>query len=166
MTSEEVSQSESTLNHLKAEIKTILDPKFSTLGHGTRLEAAKKILEDGLRAKFPDLGTTTVSLLDSSKPINEQVNQAVETILNLKHLNSKAVVLIQIPNPPEDSLGGLKYFNSVFKELDEPETSYENRWVIPSAYLIGYVDVAAQKFILNPLFDPKPLPTVKLDPSG
>lgn len=159
MSNEEVTQSEFTGNDLQSELKKILDPKYSLLGHGTRPEAAKKSLEEGLRARFPDLGTTTVPLLDSSKPIDEQVNQAVETILNWKHLNSKAIVLIQIPNPPEGSLGGSKYFNSVFKELYEPDTGYKSRYVIPSAYLRGYVDVEARKFIPNPLFNPEPLPT-------
>ncbi len=165
MSNEDITQSETTFNNLKSELKKILDPEYSILGHGTRLEAAPRILEEGLRARFPDLGTTTIPLIDSSKSIEEQANEAAETILNWGQLHSKAVILVQIPNPPEN-LGGFKYFNSVFRELDEPDTGYNSRYLIPSGYLRGYVDVEARKFIPNPLFNPEPLPTFKLHPSN
>src|SRR3989344_3174749 len=63
---------------LKSELREIFNPSFSTLGHGTRVEAAQEILQQGLRAKQPDLYSTTVPLFDGSKPYEEQITQVVE----------------------------------------------------------------------------------------
>ncbi|OGH13578.1 MAG: hypothetical protein A3H50_00180 [Candidatus Levybacteria bacterium RIFCSPLOWO2_02_FULL_37_10] len=65
---------------LKSELREIFNPSFSTLGHGTRVEAAQEILQQGLRAKQPDLYSTTVPLFDGSKPYEEQITQVVEQL--------------------------------------------------------------------------------------
>jgi len=150
------------LSDLRSELKEVFNPSFSTLGHGTRVEAAQEILQQGLRAKQPDLYSTTVPLFDGSKPYEEQVTQVVEQISHWPHLDAKAVVVVMIPNPQEGEQGGSRYFNSVFQELPEPDTGHNTRYLIPPSYIRGYVDVETQKFIPNPKFRPEK-PTVKDD---
>ena len=60
-----------------------------------------------------------------------------------------------MPNPQEGEQGGSRYFNSVFQELPEPDTGYNDRYLIPPNYIRGYVDVETQKFIPNPKFQPE-----------
>ena len=145
---------------LSSELREIFNPAFSTLGHGTRVDAAKEILQQGLKAKVPDLDTTAIPLFDSSKPYEDQIPQTIEQISHWPHLDAKAVVVVMIPNPQEGEQGGRRYFNSVFQELPEPDTGYNARYLIPPGYIRGYVDVETNKFIPNPKFKPEK-PVVK-----
>lgn len=140
---------------LRSELKEVFNPSFSTLGHGTRLEKAQEILHQGLRAKHPELASTTIPLFDSSKPYEDQVPQVVEQILHWPHLDEKAVVVVMIPNPQEGEQGGSKYFNSVFQELLEPDTGYNEHYFIPPSYIRGYVDVETKNLFLILNFNQK-----------
>jgi len=149
-----------TTDNFKSELKPIFDPLFSTLGHGTRTDAAKQAMEDGLKAKTPDLFSTTIPLFDATKTYEEQVDQVINTLTHWPHLDSKAIVVVMIPNPEEGEQGGSTYFNSVFEELPGGNTEHEERFVVPGKYIKGYVDIEKKEFIPNPNFDPEK-PTLK-----
>lgn len=141
--------------NLKTELVEIYDQKFSTLGHGTRPDTAKKILMQGLRTNAPNLLSTCIPLLDNSRSWEEQADGVVNQIQNWPHLKAKAVVIIMIPNPDEGTIGGNTYFNSVFQGLPEADQSLYARYYIPASYIKGYVDVKRGVFIRNPNFNPE-----------
>lgn len=134
---------------LKTELVEVYDQKFSTLGHGTRPAAAKKILEEGLRTQAPALLSTCIPLLDNSKSWEEQADKVLNQIKDWPHLKAGAVIIIMISNPDAGEVGGDRYFNSVFQELPDAE------YLIPTSYIKGYVDVRNGRFIRNPNFNPE-----------
>lgn len=156
LSQEELGVEESEPLSLEEALKNIFDPNFSTFGHGTRLEAAKQILMEGLKAKYPGLDTTAISLFDGSRPFDEQVSRVVDTITHWPHLDAKALVVVMIPNKPEGlKVGVNEYFNSVFQRTGEVETGYNTPYVIPQHYIRGIIDVEGRRFIPNPTFKPE-----------
>ena len=157
------------LTHLKDKLTAIYDPNFSTLGHGTQLTLAPHILEEGLQLRSPDLGTTTVPIIEPAQPYKKQSPKLLETVLSWPHLNLKSVVVVMIPNVPDDQpVGGSMYFNSVIEELQEPEGEYGGytmKYYVPREYVRGYIDAEKRDFIPNPHFAPK-VPKIKLPPKG
>lgn len=141
---------------LKTELAEIHDPKFSTLGHGTRSpDVAERILKEGLTTQAPDLLSTSVPLIDNSKTWEEQADGVINQIKNWPHLKAGAVIIVMIPNPDEGEVGGKRYFDSVFQELPDEDKSLYAHYYIPRSYIKGYVDVDKGKFIKNPNFNPE-----------
>lgn len=125
------------LAQFRTELRPIFDRGYSTFGHGVRPELAPEAFDKGLEAKSPDLLSTTIPLFTHGKDYEDQTDETFLMILNWPHHNLKAVVIVMIPNAPEDKLGGIGYFNSVFEETDNEETGYENKYVIPQNTLRG-----------------------------
>ena len=163
--SEEAAESEIKIsNNLKTELKVIFNPLFSTFGHGTRPEAAKEAMNEGLKAREPDLFSTTIPLFNHDKTYEEQANKVINQLEHWPHFNLKAIVIIMVPNPEKEELGGSNYFNSVFEKLPEEDTGYNTQFVIPKEYIKGYFDVGKKQFISNPNFKPRK-PILKSAPS-
>lgn len=117
----EVGLSDEQMMVLKHELRDTFDPEFSTFGHGTAIEAADKILEEGLRVygrMQPRLDQSAVPLYDSSKSFDEQSDGALQAMFNWPHRirGSGAVVVSMVPNAPEGTVGGRRYFDAVFEE--------------------------------------------------
>src|SRR5689334_3718634 len=132
---------------LRTGMQEAFDPTFSTLGHGTRREVAKASLAEGLQTKQPDLLSTTVPLFDASKSFDEQAEGVVDHVTHWPHLDSRAVVVVMIPNPAQGEPGGRTYFNSVFEELPEEDRSENAQYRIPPEYIRGYVDADSGVFV-------------------
>lgn len=147
---------------LKEELRNIFDPTLSFLGHGVGGGNPKKIMAEGLKSRFPMLQTTTLPLFDFSKSFDDQVDEVVRKLINWNHNNSKAVVIVAIPNPGKDETGGLRYFNSVFEQVDE-DNGYNLPYLIPQNYIRGYVDATLRSFFPNPDFKPKPVVLKKVE---
>jgi hypothetical protein len=124
-------------------LRDVFGPNFSIAAHGTSIESAEKILKEGLRAKSGNLDETAVPLLDHSKTFDEQSAGLVNDLLNWKHRNSPAVVIVVIPNPGIDEAGGLRYFNSFLRYAPKGGTDY----VIPPEYVLGYVNARTKEFV-------------------
>lgn len=139
---------------MREALSATYDPKYSAVGHGSWVETAKESLKTGMQAKVNHLGTTAIPLFDYSKTYEEQIDDVIQTLTHWPHYNLPAVVIIMIPNPEEGEPGGQRYFDSYFEELPGVDTGYNNRFVIPAQYVIGYVDVEQKVFIENPDFKP------------
>lgn len=142
----------------REQFRHIFDKRYSTLGHGTRAEFAEEILTNGLGAKVPDLSSTAVPLFTPTKEYDEQDPEVFRNLMDWPHYHSDSVVVVQIPNPDSDEKnypGYTKWFNSVFEDIGENKSEYENRYKIPKEYVRGYWNAALGKFIPNPDFAPK-----------
>lgn len=121
---------------------------FSTLGHGTSHEVVAGILKDGLYSSKPDLNSTCIPLIGTEGVFAKP----------WPHRDYRCVVIVQIPNP-QGAVKGMRYFNSVFKDLDESQKNNvgvqgaDRSYVIPSGFIQGYVDLDTMSFIENPKYD-------------
>lgn len=133
---------------------------YVTLGHGTREEAAKKIMKEGLKCQSSMLESTLIALFSPEKGV-EITDEEVERVLNGQHLDSKYIVIVQIRNPEERKNARREYFQQIIEKLpDEQKGMYGNINVVPRAFIRGYIDVEKSKFIENENFDPN----IKLKP--
>ncbi|MCK9393229.1 MAG: hypothetical protein WCX30_01705 [Candidatus Paceibacterota bacterium] len=151
---------EEKISKLRENLKEIYSFEFSTFGHGTSEECAKKILENGLETKNSNLDETIISLFDSSLPYDKQSDEVFKNILNWKHRDYKYIVTVMIPNPKKDEQGGRNYFNSVFEELPEDKKvdvgiqGADREYVIPPHFIKGYIDANSLEFIENEKYNP------------
>lgn len=160
-------ENEDKIKSLGQQLKHLDQQKYSILGHGTTKQTAENILKTGLRYSDPNLDRQTIPLFDSESPIQNQTNN-LNSILNWKHKNSKAIVLIGIPNPKEDERGGEQHFQSVWDEIPKekltdfhgnPTDKNSFKYIIKPEYIMGYVDANNATFHTNPNFNPPPLNT-------
>ena len=159
-------EDEDKIKKLGDELKDLDLQKYSVLGHGTtNSETAKNIVKTGLRYSDPNLDRQAIPLFDSSSPIPSQTEN-LNTILNWGHKNSRAVVLIAIPNAEEGQRGGSFHFNSVWQQIpddkltdfyDRPSPKHTAKYIIKPEYIAGYVDADTATFHPNPNFNPTPL---------
>lgn len=146
---------------LKEALNPIFEKGFSTVGHGTSIEVANRILEDGLYARGNQLDLTTIPLFSQTegKTYADQIDGAIDTMLHWPHRGYEAIVIVMIPNPQEDEVGGGRYFNSVFDELPEEKAirigvqGADRQYVIPSRFIRGYVNTVTGEFIENKTYD-------------
>ncbi len=173
MVDNQTKETGATPTDLKSNLKEIFETGMDTYGHGTRIEAAEEIIKGGLMSRAPDLTTTAVHLFDHSNPFEEQIDDVMAEIRNWQHLDSKAIVIIMLPafkrpSPPSNTIkrksgvmpiAGMKYQIRTFpffREIPgEHDASFGLPYVLPPNYIRGFVDVAKNEFIENPLFDPK-----------
>lgn len=146
-----------------AVLREIFRPGLSILAHGTNIETAPDIMAAGLESKEDDLSTTAVPIFDSSATLESQVNRIYDTVSNWPHRNLKAIFILGIPNAPENGPGGRTYFNSIFEPLETEDTGYNNRYVIPRRYIMGYFNAEDGNYHQNMSFAPAPI-TVKRTP--
>jgi len=158
---------------LREILAEIFDPNFSTLGHGTSPEIAQKILADGLQTRDRLLDSTAVPLLDSKKTYQDQPDEYFKKLLNWGHRDYKAIVVVMIPNPKEETAGGRRYFDSVFEELPPNKqisvgiSGADRCYSIPPRFIKGYVDINNLEFVRNDKFNPpEQLETKKLTTSN
>lgn len=161
-------EDEDKIKRLGKQLKDLDLQKYSVLGHGTtNSETAKNIVKTGLRYSDPNLDRQAIPLFDSSSPIPSQT-ESLNTILNWGHKNSRAVVLIAIPNPEEGQRGGSRHFNSVWDEIPKnkltdfygkPSPKNTFKYIIKPEYIAGYVDANTATFHPNPNFNPGKLET-------
>lgn len=154
------------IQKLGNELKNLDLKNYSIVGHGTsNPEIAQNIVKTGLRYSEPNLNRQTIPLFDSTIPIEKQTNN-LKTILNWGHKNSKAIVVIGIPNPPDDQAAGLLYFQSVWDEIPEdkltdlygnPTSKNSFKYIIKPHYIMGYIDANTASFYPNPKFNPPPI---------
>jgi hypothetical protein len=158
-------EDEDKIKRLGKQLKDLDLQKYSVLGHGTSKQTAENILKTGLRYSDPNLDRQTIPLFDSQSPIQNQTNN-LKSILNWKHKNSKAIVLLGIPNPKEDERGGEQHFQSVWDEIPKEKLTDLNgnptdknsfKYIIKPEYIMGYVDTNTATFHPNPNFKPTPL---------
>lgn len=139
---------EKSQENIERILEQIRKPGFSTVGHGTSHEVVGEILKEGLYSNKADINSTCV-------PLNG--NEGV-FMKPWPHRNYRCVVVVQIPNP-EGEVKGMRYFNSVFKELDESQKNdvgvqgADRSYVIPTCFIQGYVDLDTMSFIENPKYD-------------
>lgn len=158
--------SEGNKPSLEEQLRVAFDKNFTALGHGTRVEKIDDILNDGLKTRFPELESTTIPIFDNSKTYDEQSQQVVDKITHWPHLDSKAIVIVMIPNAPADAkVGGKRYFNSVMQEIPKDQQNEYAQYVVPPRYVKGIFNVDTNQFIENPNFDPV-VPEVKLQKSN
>lgn len=137
---------------LRERLGVIYDPNYSTLGHGTNEEAAKKILADGLSTKLGmTLNETAIPIFYSDKPYAEQPDEVFSNILHWQHKDYKYIVVVMIPNPKDGQNGGLRHFNSVLE--DQTHSEWGERSVISPKFIKGYIDANNLQFIENGLYD-------------
>lgn len=143
-----------SVSRVKDELREVFAPNLQFFGHGTRLEVAPRVLEEGLESKHPYLDTTAMPLF-GDEPFEEQPDEVFERFINWPHLESKAVVVIALPHKPQDFKGGITdYLNSAFEELGTEDTGHNTRYVLPSTYIRGYFNAETGKFVENPNFKP------------
>lgn len=147
-----------------AVLKEIFRPGLSILAHGTNTETAPNIMTAGLESKDDDLDTTTIPIFDNSATLESQVNRIYDTIMNWPHRNLKAIFILGIPDAPENGPGGRTYFNSIFEPLETEDTGYNNRYVIPRQYIMGYFNAEDGTYHQNMSFAPAPITTRKTFP--
>lgn len=150
---------------LREVLRVTFDPKYSTLGHGTWVETAKASLKTGVQAKMNHLGTTAIPLFDMTISYGEQIDGVIQTLSEWPHHHLPAVSIIMLPNPDENEAGGHRYFDSYFEELSGKDTEHNNRYVIPAAYVRGYLDVNQKVFVENPDFNPVKKSPPQLEPT-
>lgn len=95
---------------IRSNLKEIYEANMDTYGHGTRVEAAEKIISEGLKTKSRDLGGTAIGLFDE-KPFEEQIDGVLGKINKWPHLESKAIVIIVLPSfkkPLKESIEPIK----------------------------------------------------------
>jgi len=121
-------------------------------GHGTgRMggNVAKSILQQGLINEGTRLEHTAVGL---SPNHTETKNE----LLNWGHLNSKHVVVIEIPKQLVDNYKRHKFINSMNSHdiiLEPRKNMYGDEGsIIPTGFIRGYVDAENQTFVENPNF--------------
>ena len=137
---------------LRERLGIIYDPNYSTLGHGTNEEAAKKILMNGLSTKpGMTLNETAIPIFYSEKPYTEQPDEVFSNILHWQHKDYKYIVIVMIPNPKDGQTGGLRHFNSVLESQIHPE--WRERDVISPKFIKGYIDANSLQFVENSLYD-------------
>ncbi|KKR26445.1 MAG: hypothetical protein UT57_C0033G0009, partial [Microgenomates group bacterium GW2011_GWC1_39_7] len=134
------------IDKLKTEFKSIFDRNLQFFGHGTLLDFAPQIFKEGLKVRDPDLLSTSVPLFDN-KPYDKQPEEHFKRILNWPHHNAPAVVVLAIPNMPDNlDVGIFNYLNAVLEELETEDTGYNAQFVIPSKYIRGYVNTKTGEF--------------------
>lgn len=130
------------LEEFRRELQPIFDERFITLGHGTRLGVAEDIMNSGLLAKAPEIATTTIGLENTEEGLNQ--------ILNWKHLNSKAIIVIMFPRDKRI------HQSQVWEENKDADGPYDNKYILPSKFIKGYINVNSRKLILNDKFEENP----------
>ncbi len=145
---------------LKHILKELYEPsKYSLFAHGTSVETAKKIIKTGLEARNNDLPETVKTLFDSNKSFEKQPDEYFKQFLHWPHRNYKGIVLIALPNPAQNDVGGLRYFNNVFEELPQEKIvdlgiqGFDKRYVIPTRFIKGYIDIEKLKLVKNETYD-------------
>ncbi len=156
-------EQENKIKKLGDQLKNLDLQKYSVLGHGTpNVNTAKNIMKTGLRYSDPDLDRQAVPLFDSKVPIQDQPEN-LNLILNWTHRNSRAVVIIAIPNPVERKGSPSHYFQAVWDQIPDDElTDFYGRpsplntfkYIIKPEYIAGYVDADTATFHPNPKFKP------------
>lgn len=110
--------------------------------HGTLLEYAKEILNSGLKYKSPSLTSTSV-IQDTKFDGNNHEYNDYAGLLNWKHHNYKALVLIGVPYE-------CFYKEPLWEKFADDYTGTEFTHKIKEEFIIGYIDVLNKKIILNP----------------
>lgn len=155
---------------LRTSLQEIFNANMDTYAHGTRVEAAEKIINEGLKAKAPDLEGTALSLFDHRKSFEEQIDGVIKKIEKWPHLESEAIVIIMLPRIKQVLAESIETKNNAvqiggifirtapfFREIPgEHDTAYGLPYILPSKYIAGFVDVMKKEFIKNPLFNPTP----------
>jgi hypothetical protein len=158
------------IKSLGEQLKHIDTQKYSILGHGTtNTHTAQSIINSGLKYSEPNLDRQAIPLFDSKSPIENQIDN-LKSILNWTHKNSKAIVIIGIPNPQKEQRGGDAYFQSVWDKIPHNQltdikgnntTKTSLKYIIKPEYLMGYIDTESTTFIPNPNFNPTPIKSNK-----
>ncbi|MEK7188112.1 MAG: hypothetical protein AAB691_04690 [Patescibacteria group bacterium] len=137
--------SEADLEALRQELVPIFDPRFSTAGHGTNLEAAEQAIQEGLYARqAPSLETTALGLEDNDKDLKK--------ILAWPHGKPQAIVIIMLPRDMERTYGGV----GPEEHLWESSNNELNPYRLPKKYIKGYINIEERKLVLNPAFEENP----------
>ena len=149
---------------LRTNLEEIFEANMDTYAHGTRVEAAEKIISEGLKTKSPDLGGTAIFLFDLEKPFEEQIDGVMKKIENWPHLKSKAIIIIMlptlkrdIPNTRTELNGGVVEIKGIkdqirtapfFRKIPgEHDPSYGLPYILPPNYIKGFVDLKKKEFI-------------------
>lgn len=153
----ETIEDQSKIKKLADQLQFLDLNQYSVLGHGTTSEdIAKKIAKEGLKYSDPNLDRQAIAVFNMTEPIDQQPEN-LNRLLNWMHKNSRFVVLLGIPNKPENiQRGGEHYFNSAWEEIppEERQELSTVKWKIPPHYIIGWINANDATFHPNNQFDP------------
>lgn len=118
--------------------------------HGTGINSARKIQEEGLEYRTPQILSTAIF---QEKTTEEHDYQKYSDLLNWPHRHYKGLVLVGIPDEcagvyDEISKTGVK----PLWELHDSEERYEKHYTINSEFILGYIDVEKKEIVQNPNF--------------
>lgn len=156
----------SSKDNIRTRLEEIFRTNMDTYGHGTRVEAAKEIIREGLKAKSRDLDGTAIFLFDHKKPFEEQIDGVLGKINKWPHLESKAIIIIVLPRIKKQLKESIEPIKGISNQIrtapffrkipGKHDASYGLPYVLPPNYIKGFMDVERNEFIGNPLFSPIP----------
>lgn len=115
------------------------DPFTTILGHGTQDKKwADNIIEEGLKAKIPDLRASFIPV--------EYSNESFNHIKNWTHLQSKYIVLVGFND---------NTITPIWKYKKEGEHGQGRNYNLSRKRIIGYIDVSNETFIESPYYEKK-----------
>lgn len=178
----EKNETTATPTDVKTNLKELFETNLNIYAHGTRVESAGKIMQEGLRSKCPDLSGAAINLFDHETPFESQIDGILETMKKWPHLESKAIIIIALPTlrktpsitTPVAEISairrplGMQAQSRTASFLHEVQgtgyDAYDLPYILPVNYIRGYVNVETNEFIKNPLFNPTPPePTINQD---
>lgn len=125
--------------------KQLRDEKTILRIHGTNLKSAQSILKEGLRFWMPTVKGTSYEAY------------RYQDLKDWKHKSSEYLVLLGIPieATTEGALSeNLEEAKPILK-LDEErpsDSNYHSNYILPSEFIIGYIDVKSKSIIRNPKY--------------
>src|ERR1035437_4925857 len=120
------------------QLADFIDNEHGLLGHGTSLLLASEIMTNGIRVNDSyHLGGIAIPL--SGIP-NEKL---LDTLENWEHKNSKAIILISVPD-----IDGFRQDSEVVGTTFDLKLNRE-RSFIPSEFIRGYYDAEKGIFVKN-----------------
>lgn len=132
-----------SLQAFREQIAPIFDERFVTLGHGTRLEVAAKIVAEGLEMKSPALQTTLIGI--------EGSDEGVRKILNWEHNQAKGIIIVMIPK----DLPAVSQ-EQLLESVERQDAQFGNHWRLPPRFIKGYINAETKTFVPNPAFEESP----------
>lgn len=133
------------------ELRKMCEEQNITLAiHGTDIDCAKKIQQQGLHYKNPQLLSTTVFQPNIE---SQPQYQKYSDLLNWPHRQYKGLVLVGVPN---ECCGGYNIDEETgakplweYKPTLGEKTGYEQEYTIKPEFIIGYINVEKKEILSN-----------------
>lgn len=138
-------------------LKDLVSKNIYLFGHGTGSEDnASNAVKEGLHTKYDDLYSTVLGM-EGLADNPDAYDHDLALIKNWPHYGLKYVVMLGVERLQDEQIPNRRYLDSIVQPRPGQENfdpSYGLRNTIDPRFIAGYFDVAGNRFIANPSFDP------------